>query len=491
MKMIRQDKLKVAGVIFVSLVVYIFIVAKASVASFTHDESYSYLHFIGYKFMDIISNQGAFSNNHILNTLGMKYASQFFGSSEIALRAPNLIALVIYFIYGWLLVRSFSGWQSISVYTLLITNVALIDFFGLARGYGLSIGFMFMSLYHLNASFSGKMNLNLALFNSGSLLAILGNFTMVIFYFSGLLIFNVIAFLELYKDGKKIRLFRLNKVNIIAFFILLIILYEPIRKAVKFNTFDFGGKNGFITDTVSSLIYHIFMNIHFSEGWMVITRMALLLIVFMSLMIIIFNLVRRGKAFLVNYRKFIITNLLLISISFATILQHLLFSTDYLVGRFSLFLVPLLILNTGYLLDYLSGIRPGHVISGAVVILALLSVFNFYRNADLHACAEWRYDQGTRNAMKELAGDQQKDQYPLKKVRLGVNWLFEPTCNFYRITMKIRSLYPIDRKGLSTSDRYNYIFMVDSGSLVKKPRQLMYHSPGAGTGLWKIPDRKN
>jgi hypothetical protein len=42
------------------------IAAKAYHTSFTHDESFSYLHYIPESFMDILAFKDSYTNNHIL-----------------------------------------------------------------------------------------------------------------------------------------------------------------------------------------------------------------------------------------------------------------------------------------------------------------------------------------------------------------------------------------------------------------------------------------
>ncbi|HQI71209.1 MAG TPA: hypothetical protein PLT47_10690, partial [Bacteroidales bacterium] len=46
-----------------------------------------------------------------------------------------------------------------------------------------------------------------------------------------------------------------------------------------------------------------------------------------------------------------------------------------------------------------------------------------------------------------------------------LNWLFEPTVNFYRQTKNIYWLMPADRKGVSPDDDYCYLFKDDLNKL--------------------------
>ena len=81
--------------LLISVLLVAFVSIKASIASFTHDESYSYLRFVGQSFFEIISYDTPYTNNHILNTLLMKCFDLLFGTSELALRAPNIFFLIV------------------------------------------------------------------------------------------------------------------------------------------------------------------------------------------------------------------------------------------------------------------------------------------------------------------------------------------------------------------------------------------------------------
>ena len=183
---------KITPVLFIltGLIIFAYIATKATVSSFTHDESFSYLRYVSHSFMDLVSNKDAYTNNHILNTLCMKYSEMVFGNSALALRLPNLLLLIVFFVYAYLLLRNLNPVIGLCIFILMATNTALVDFFGLARGYGLSIGFMTMSLYALVHSFNEKRTRNLILFNIGTLLAIFSNFTLLTFYVAALVVYN-------------------------------------------------------------------------------------------------------------------------------------------------------------------------------------------------------------------------------------------------------------------------------------------------------------
>jgi len=158
--------------LFTGAVIFIYIFVKASVSSFTHDESITYLQFVPTGIFDILTFKSCNTNSHILNTLLMKFSEQLFGASEVALRLPNLLLFLVYMAYSYKLFKYSNRVLGFALFVLLVTNNAMVDFFGLARGYGLSFGFMLMSLYHFILSFNDIKLKNIILFHSAAILTI-------------------------------------------------------------------------------------------------------------------------------------------------------------------------------------------------------------------------------------------------------------------------------------------------------------------------------
>lgn len=448
-----------ASVLGIALLILIYLSIKASISSFTHDESYTYLRYVHIGFMDIISHKNSYTNNHLLNSLLMKYSEMLFGTSEISLRLPNLLLLLVYMFYSFLLFRKTNKLLAISIFILLCTNNTLIDLFGLARGYGLSCGFMLMSFYHFIQSFTTKKTQNIILFHLGSLLAILSNFTLLDFYAALLLIYNLINFIECrFILKSKYSFLNSNKINVIPFLLVIAVLYEPVRRVISNNNLDFGGKNGFYGDTVKNLINYSFHVTDLSPIAFFITQLLFTGIVLVSLNIIIQKIILGNETFFKNHKGLIISNLLIIFISIAIVLQHIIFKADYPILRFSIFLYPLFIIHLGFLLDYIIDQKFESIIPKVLLGLAIISCLSFIYKADLRSCAEWEYDMETKNMIQKLEEFHTKFEPNNTDKRIGINWLFEPTINFYRQTKNLSWLSEADRNGINKEQNYYYIF---------------------------------
>jgi len=490
--MLQKKSIRSLLILLISVFIISYIITKATISSFTHDESYSYTRYVHTSFMDIVTYKIPFTNNHILNTLLMKFSESIFGSSELALRLPNIILLLVYLLYAFLFFQKSHKIISLCLFMFMCSNFYMMDFFGMARGYGLSIGFMTMSLYHLLQSLQANRNKNLLLFNIGAFLSVLSNFVLIYFYLAALVVYNIYIFITHFRfsdnQNKKYNFLKINWINFISFVFTAIIIYEPLRKIYKYKIIDFGGNDGFMKDTLTSLIYKYFHNYVITPSDTLYIKIIILIPVIISLFLIIKNFYQAKKEFFDNAKALIIVNLILLIIPLETIIQHYLFNSNYLVERFALFLFPLFALNIAFLIDYWLKIKNRYriFIFSVAILLALLSANNCYKGINLYCCADWGYDAETKNAVKELIAYHDKVDPIKHPAKIGINWLFEPTINFYRQTWNIDWLLPADRNGLTANDNYCYIFKTELDTLKHKNYNVIFFSDKTETALISI-----
>lgn len=471
-------------IVLIGLSIFIFVFSKASVSSFTHDESYSYLHYPHAKFMDIVSFSDSYSNNHPMNTLLMKYSEKLFGNSELALRLPNLVMLLVYMLYSFLIFKRSDRLLATSMFILLCTNVLLTDLFGMARGYGMACGFMLLSLYHFMRSFDEKRTLNIILFHTGAVLAVLSHFILLTFYSSMLIVYFLMIVINLRFDkGKKEEIFKIIKSNIIPFIAAVAILYEPVRRIVKFNSFDNGGKNGFFSDSVKDLVLNTFHNIRIPQFALLSFQIVFCIIVLCYFLIIIRNIINKNDEFINKFKGLTISCLLLVFISFVIIMLHVIFNSDYPIARFSIFLFPLFIVHLGFLFDYFIKIGLKKPINSIAAALAITSVISFSTKVNTHTCGEWNYDSETKNMVYRLSKYHDDNDRMNKNTSLGINWIFEPSINYYRQTLKLDWLLPVDRSGISKNNDYFYILENDIPQLKNDDYSIIEKFDRAGTYL--------
>ncbi len=470
MRLLRFIYFGIIALIGISVLTLIII--KAYSTSFTHDESFSYLHYISQTFMDILSYSNSYTNNHILNSIGMKYAEKLFGTSEISLRLPNILLLIIYIIYSFLIVKKTNIFLATSIYILLLTNISLVDFFGLARGYGLSIGFMMMALYYLIEALQTNKKSALVLFHLGALLATLSNFTLLNFYLAGITILYGMRFLENNVFEKQTFSFKKNyKINALLFLFSLAVLYEPVRRVITFNKMDFGGKSGFVDDTLYSVFNYIFYTDYISSNLRFILSILTCIIMLSVMYLTTSAIIKKHVTFFKENKSLIIVNALMILISLASIAQHYLFNTDYLSGRFSLFLIPLVILNVGFFFQYLFMLSHEKNILIGVCLISCVSIAFFIRSFNPNCYGEWAYDSDTKQTFLQL--DKKYKHLPKHSISLAVSWPLEPTSNFYRLSKNMEWLKPIPRTDMNDKGDC-YIVLANDSCMFQSMKKQKY-----------------
>jgi len=116
------------------------LILKTLLTEITYDEAYTFLNYV---ITDNVFNIGI-ANNHLLNTLLMWVTTQF-SYSELFIRLPNLISGIIYSYYVYLIFKH-KQYKYLG-YSIFLTNPYILDYFTIARGYGLSVLLIFLSSF--------------------------------------------------------------------------------------------------------------------------------------------------------------------------------------------------------------------------------------------------------------------------------------------------------------------------------------------------------
>ncbi len=121
------------------------------------------------------------ANNHLLNSAIGHVLYKLFGDHFAILRLPNLLAFVLYF---WATVRLTEllsdKWLKISGLIALNSIPFMMEYFGNARGYGLSLGFFAWALVYAYKYFQAYSLQSLIIAYLFLLLAVSANLTMII-----------------------------------------------------------------------------------------------------------------------------------------------------------------------------------------------------------------------------------------------------------------------------------------------------------------------
>lgn len=132
------------------LIIFCYVFFRALYIAPYQDEVVSYNLYISTgRFQPFYSDLSA--NNHLLNSLFAHLSYVLFGGSNfLFIRLPNVLSFLVYYYFILKISKNFKSNVLILSFRLsLISSIYLLSFFSLARGYGLSFGFLLGAIYYL------------------------------------------------------------------------------------------------------------------------------------------------------------------------------------------------------------------------------------------------------------------------------------------------------------------------------------------------------
>jgi hypothetical protein len=427
--------------IFLSLCLAAYTFTRAAMISITHDEVGTYLGYSISPLMDIIHFKNLQLNNHLLNSLLVKLTTSIFGVSEFSMRLPNLAAHILYLIFAWKIIRLLTKdkFLMITGFILVNFNPYLLDFFSIARGYGLEISLMTMSIYFL--MLYQQKNKPVYIWQSMflSALGILANFTFITVYFSTIILVNIFLINKVAGDKRsfKLSLLTIIKHNLPIIIItagLAALIAGPVMRLNSTGEFSGPGNNdGLWASLFRSVIRHSLYgqfrgdNIH------------IVFLVIAAIMLVLFGyFIYKDRWTIIRSRYFLLCALILITCLWFY-LQHALLGSRYPQQRFALFIYPLYILAFITALDFLvSSSSLLSIFRSFMVILSVLVLVHFINSANATYYFDWKYDADTRKMLEENLGEMKKvETESNRQLVLGTYWLTYPSLIYYLMVKEI------------------------------------------------------
>ena len=451
---------------------------RAATFPFTHDESLSYASFTWEP------RWAATTNNHFLNTVLMRGSAALFGPSELALRLPNVLAHGLY-VVGVLLVlaRVRSAIVAIAGFAWLALNPFQLDFFFLARGYGLAAAFLMLSLHFLMRAQESKPGGRVATWAGlaalSAALAVFSSFVLLEFFIP-----LVVAVTWVLITDASLRQFTRGRT---AVAIGLAAASASVLSWILVKAFAYqdrgqlywGGSGGFIADTLTSLVR---CSLYGVVGTVWVPRLVV------ACVVIAFAGVVAMAAYLGFGRKeaspFALVSVVLASAVALPVLQHVLLQAKFPIERAALFYVPLFGVAMTLGLDRFERLVDGHPLRWAARVppaaLAIILGVHAGRALTTRVCNDWWYEAHNREAIEAVARDR-ATQGSARLVTLGNSWLFEPSLNFYRVTKGYAWLAPVTRTPVQARD-YDYIYAfardVDDRTARRYVPLIAFHDTG-------------
>jgi hypothetical protein len=434
-------------ILLIIIALLIYTVMRAKNLSFTHDES------LGYYILHGIEHWHKTANNHLLNTFLMGASKLFFGESEFALRLPNLLAHFLFMIMGCFIFRKIDNpVLAICGFLLLNLNLFMVDFFSLARGYGLSLGFMMASIFFfIEASHSKSCkeqtthDKHLVLSFFFSALAVLSNFTLLIYH---LALFVAVIAEKLFDYGNESYPYKWknfltqNKDLLVGNFFYITLIVSWLIYLKNKRELYYGGNQAFWHDTVYSLVQSSLYSDQYSKSTIEVIAYAIAIVFLLT----------AGLAFYTSIiNRKITTALRIVFISmiciFIVILQHYIVGTPYPMDRTALFFLPLFSIGVLFSIRNASCVFPevwNKIVISILIVLCTVYCWHFVKNMNLTQTYAWKYDANTKTMMKGLHKEYMHGT--IAPISLGIESIFEPTTNYYRLSKKLSWLAPTTRK---------------------------------------------
>ena len=401
-------KLNLSFVYLYGIALFLYILYRAIHLSFTFDEVTTVQIAQGEDWNKIALT----ANNHFLNVVLIKLNMFFFEANEWVYRLPNVLSFILYLIYSFKIGKLLVPKYFLAAFILLTSMPFLLDFFSLARGYGLALSFIISSAYYLvkycnsQRLFFGLSSLFLGV------LAVLSNFTSLNYFIP--LLFILLTYTLINKNNRK-----LNLSLIIGGTSLFLFLIFPVLLELKNSgEFYFGGRSDFVTDTIFSLarcFAYFQLNISFAQIIFLILFLMAVSLTLWKLTTSILNKELKGELAL---------GLLFVLSILSPISQNILFNNNFPVERTALIYYPLLVLT---LLSFLEIIKTK---AYKIFIISLSFCFflqNIYTSNTRYSYS-WRFDAGTKGILKHL----QINNTSGDEVSLGIDYIFLPSTWFYR-----------------------------------------------------------
>lgn len=420
-----------------AILIFAYVAWRAFNISFSYDECYSYAIAMGEK-------GTVTANNHWLNTGLIWLMDKTIGNSEFSLRLPNLVSFALYLYFIFKIATHFctSKLTLLLSIPLFLLNPFVLDFFGLARGYGMSFAFLTAAVYHLLMYFNKNASVkHFIYFLIFCILAVYANYAFLVVILS----LQLTTVLYYYKKH-----FNKLKLCIIAYGVELILLLPAILNVIQLsqqNQLYVGGTTGVYTDSLKTVLEFSFNNdrIHFYPIISILIAIAILI-----------------GFFLFHSRRLNFLKLWIILTFFIPKILNFTMDIRFPRDRGALYWIFILsvfiLITTDKLLTVSPALQKVKRLPLMIIIcIQLIVVVNFAIHFNLKYTILWKYDSDISTAMENLS----KSADHSKMNTIGIHHLLEPSVNYYLKTKSMEWFQSVNEYGLKGKYDY-YLFFSDN-----------------------------
>jgi hypothetical protein len=409
--------------LFIFLSVLAYITLRAALLGITYDEAWTLSTFVPLSIQDIFLYNPSDANNQILNTLLIKLFFAFGNHSLFIARLPNVFAFVVYSYFAFRMTDgSRNIFTGIFLFILLLFNPFVLDFFSLARGYGLAMAFQMGSLYFMML-FGNKLDWKkFAISLLFAMLAVLSNFSFLYFFLS---ILTVGVGLQLFRIRKNKKIIKVILTAFFASVLLTAMVALPLTKLINNGGLYYGGSTGFYHDTLVSLFAFILYHPYDTNTARAVLNISLFLLV--SIIVLCFikkqdqdNTFLEGKTLMIC---------LLTSIAILiNLLNHYITGTLFLIDRTALFYIPLMTIILIYWIEELQVRKVNWIPTLLLLSLCILTIVNFGININFKKTISWPFEAHSEKILNSINSEGIKGK---RILTIDFSWPFEKSMGYY------------------------------------------------------------
>ena len=446
------------------IALFVYVTLRAVFVPITDDE-YISLHFhVSENWWAILTtglpNQGWAGNNHILNSLFMKMEMHLFGQRDWALRLHSLATFAVCYGFVREIIKEVTPSVSRQFYYLILIflNPYLLEFFGLARGYGLSMAAWSAAFYFFIKYTQGQKAPDLWRVLWALFLAIWSNFSAIYLAF----LLGLLFLIEFYQHRRSGFIRKHFVYLTVGSLFIGIVNSVPFYRSFK-NSDIYGGNTGLFQDVVvTSIERFVRSNQQIDRFRFLVSNWTILDVAALTLLILWLALQVLNFAYKTN-RPILqkISNVALfqtIGIALLAKLLFVLFKAPYPMGRTTLlFSLPFLLSSAVAFENIQSRFRRANFV---FIALIPFLIWHFYQCFSLEDSREWWQAGDAKKVLSFLKNDLKIGEQG-KKLSLGAEGYQYHPLAFYNEAQHSEDILTIKFSDMKT-DQNDDFFLAPS-----------------------------
>lgn len=330
----KHNLFKISSFI-VGALIFIYLLLRAKFVPFVHDECASFFHYVfSNSFLPWKASWDA--NNHVVNSMLMTLFYKISGTDILGLRLPNVLSFLLYFYSVFQISKKIeNNFLRITFFVSLMLSHGFIEFFALARGYGMSMAFLSATLLFAIKLFENYKHKYLLFYFLFQFFAVWANLTLI----PVLIIADFLILIILFRKSEKTKskfYFIFSLLSLISKIPAVIFGFELNSKGALY----YGDTIGFWHLSVQRLQVLLWGNYNKLTDLIIISLVLLFAIAFGILV----------KTKKINYKQFFFSSLFILII-IGIFAQNIILKINFPEDRTGMYLFPLFMFALFFVLD--------------------------------------------------------------------------------------------------------------------------------------------